>query len=123
MLRKMGCTVDIAQHGREALVRLNSASYDLVLMDCQMPEMDGFEATRVIRDASSAVLNHDVCVVAMTANAFAEDRARCLGAGMNDFLAKPVSQQALGEMLTKWLGPPRASAPEREPGEASGSAF
>ena len=103
-------------------MRLGSASYDLVLMDCQMPEMDGFEATRAIRDRSSAVLNHDVYVIAMTANAFAEDRARCLGAGMNDFLAKPVSQQALGEMLTKWLGPPRAAMPELEAGRVSGSA-
>ena len=122
MLRKMGCEVDLAQQGREALMRLGSASYDLVLMDCQMPEMDGFEATRAIRDRSSAVLNHDVYVIAMTANAFAEDRARCLGAGMNDFLAKPVSQQALGEMLTKWLGPPRAAMPELEAGRVSGSA-
>jgi signal transduction histidine kinase/CheY-like chemotaxis protein len=123
MLKNMGCDVDIAQHGREALVRLSSASYDLVLMDCQMPHMDGYEATRIIRDRSSAVLNHDVCVIAMTANAFAEDRARCLGAGMHDFLAKPVSQQALGDMLTKWLGPPRAAAPESERIEASGTAF
>ncbi len=117
MLKKMGCEVDIAQHGREALGFLSRKRYDLVLMDCQMPEMDGFEATHSIRDPASAVLDHDVRVIAMTANAFAEDRERCLAAGMNDFLAKPVTQKMLGEMLDKWLGPAQAL----EAGDASGS--
>jgi signal transduction histidine kinase/ActR/RegA family two-component response regulator len=105
MLKKMGFHVDIAQHGHEAIECLGKVRYDLVLMDCQMPQMDGFEATRLIRDPGSAVLNHDVCVIAMTANAFAEDRERCLAGGMNDFLAKPVNQKMLTEMLTRWLGP------------------
>ena len=111
MLKKMGFQVDIAQHGREAIECLVKVRYDLVLMDCQMPEMDGFEATRVIRDPASAVLNHEVCVIAMTANAFAEDRERCLAGGMNDFLAKPVNQNMLTEMLTRWLGPVPAVTP------------
>jgi len=102
MLVKMGYEVDLAEDGRQALERLAAARYDAVLMDCQMPEMDGYEATRHIRDLSSAVLDHDVPVIAMTANAFAEDRERCLAAGMNDFLSKPVDRATLEQMLEKW---------------------
>jgi signal transduction histidine kinase/ActR/RegA family two-component response regulator len=112
MLVRMGYEVDIAEDGREALERLGRCCYDLVLMDCQMPQMDGFEATRRIRDPGSGVLDPAVPVVAMTANAFAEDRERCLAAGMNDFLAKPVDRRMLESMLAKWLGPPAGSAPQ-----------
>jgi signal transduction histidine kinase/CheY-like chemotaxis protein len=111
MLTKLGHQVDVARHGREAVVKLSRTVYDLVLMDCQMPEMDGFEATRIIRDRSSAVLDHEVPVVAMTANAFPEDRARALACGMNDFLAKPVDRAVLASMLAKWLRPAQKSAP------------
>jgi len=106
MLTKLGHQVEVASNGREALAKLGKTHYDLVLMDCQMPEMDGFEATRVIRDRNSAVLDHDVPVIAMTANAFPEDRTRALAAGMNDFLAKPVDRAMLAAMLGKWLRPP-----------------
>ena len=102
MLVKMGYEVDLAEDGQQALDRLAAVCYDAVLMDCQMPEMDGYLATRHIRDPSSAVLDHDVPVIAMTANAFAEDRERCLAAGMNDFLAKPVDRSTLAQMLEKW---------------------
>jgi len=112
MLVKMGYKVDVAQHGGEAIERLAGTHYDLVLMDCQMPQMDGFEATRTIRAPDSSVLDHDVPVIAMTANAFPEDRARCLAAGMNDFLAKPVDRQMLATMLAKWVSPARSEAPE-----------
>jgi signal transduction histidine kinase/ActR/RegA family two-component response regulator len=105
MLTKLGHQVDVAKHGREAIDMLGKSSYDLVLMDCQMPEMDGFEATRVIRDRSSAVLDHEIPVIAMTANAFPEDRARALACGMNDFLAKPVDRSVLASMLDKWMKP------------------
>jgi signal transduction histidine kinase/ActR/RegA family two-component response regulator len=105
MLTKLGYRVDVAVHGREAIDMLGKFAYDLVLMDCQMPEMDGFEAARTIRDRSSAVLDHDVPVIAMTANAFPEDRARALASGMNDFLAKPVDRSVLAAMLAKWLRP------------------
>jgi CheY-like chemotaxis protein len=98
----MGYEVDLAEHGRQALERLAARCYDAVLMDCQMPEMDGYQATRHIRDPSSAVLDHDVPVIAMTANAFAEDRERCLAAGMNDFLSKPVDRATLAQVLDKW---------------------
>jgi signal transduction histidine kinase/AmiR/NasT family two-component response regulator len=102
MLLKLGHSVDLAQNGREALERLRTNRYDLVLMDCQMPEMDGFEATAQIRSTASAVLDRDIPIVAMTANAFDEDRERCLAAGMNDFLAKPVDRQVLAGIIEKW---------------------
>jgi len=106
MLTKLGYRVDVAPHGREAVDMLGKFNYALVLMDCQMPEMDGFEATRSIRDRNSTVRDHDVPVIAMTANAFPEDRARALACGMNDFLAKPVDRAALAAMLAKWLKQP-----------------
>jgi two-component system sensor histidine kinase/response regulator len=110
MLTKLGHQVDVAKHGREAIDMLGKADYDLVLMDCQMPEMDGFEATRVIRDRSSAVIDHDIPVIAMTANAFPEDRERALACGMNDFLAKPVDRSVLASMLDKWIRPASETA-------------
>ena len=105
MLNKLGHRVDVAKHGRQAVDMLSKSAYDLVLMDCQMPEMDGFEATRIIRARNSNVLDHEIPVVAMTANAFPEDRARALAAGMNDFLAKPVDRLVLANMLAKWIKP------------------
>lgn len=111
MLTKLGHRVDVAKHGREAIDMLGKSGYDLVLMDCQMPEMDGFEATRIIRDRSSPVLDHEIPVIAMTANAFPEDRARALACGMNDFLAKPVDRPVLAGMLEKWLKPASGTEP------------
>jgi CheY-like chemotaxis protein len=104
MLAKLRYQVDVATTGVEALARLGKTRYQLILMDCQMPEMDGFEATRRIRDRSSAVLDHEVPIVAMTANAFPEDRVRAIGSGMNDFLSKPVDQATLSAVIEKWLG-------------------
>ena len=86
-----------------AIERLATVAYDLVLMDCQMPVMDGYEATRMIRDPASAVRNHAIPIVAMTANAMAVDRQICLAAGMSDHLPKPVDPRALAQMLLKWL--------------------
>jgi signal transduction histidine kinase/CheY-like chemotaxis protein len=111
MLTKLGHQVDVAKNGREAIEMLSKSGYGLVLMDCQMPEMDGFEATRVIRDRASTVIDHDIPVIAMTANAFPEDRARALACGMNDFLAKPVDRSVLANTLAKWLKPPPARQP------------
>jgi CheY-like chemotaxis protein len=108
MLQRLGCIVEVADHGGQAIERLSRNRYDLVLMDCQMPEMDGLEATRLIRDTGSAVLDHAVPIVAMTANAFSEDRERCLAAGMNDFLSKPVGLEQLREMVTRWASPAAA---------------
>jgi len=109
MLAKLGVQVDVAKHGREAIEILSNVCYDLILMDCQMPEMDGFEATRMIRDPASSVLDHEVAVVAMTANAFPEDRARAIASGMNDFLTKPVDRSILEGMLAKWMKPTERS--------------
>jgi PAS domain S-box-containing protein len=103
MLSRLGLWVDLAQDGQEAVLALESNRYDLVLMDCQMPEMNGYEATRKIRDPDSAVLDHHVPIVALTANAFQEDRELCLEAGMDDFLTKPLSMKTLTETLRNWL--------------------
>jgi signal transduction histidine kinase/CheY-like chemotaxis protein len=116
VLAKLGVEVDVAQHGREAIEMLGKSRYDIVLMDCQMPEMDGFEAARIIRDRTSAVLDHDVPVIAMTAAAFPEDRARALASGMSDFMTKPVDRAILAGMLDMWLEQGR----EQQPRAASG---
>ena len=103
-MSKLGYTsVDVATNGIEAVRALELTDYGLVLMDCMMPEMDGFEATKVIRDTSSKVLNHNVPIIAMTANAMKGDRNQCLEAGMNDYLAKPVRKPELAEIMDKWL--------------------
>ncbi|MFZ4854949.1 MAG: response regulator [Desulfuromonadaceae bacterium] len=103
-LLTLGYKPDIASNGVEAVKALEQIEYDLVLMDCHMPEMDGFEATGVIRDPVSNVLNHRVPIIAMTANDMKSDRDLCLAAGMNDFLTKPVKVDALAAVLDKWLG-------------------
>jgi CheY-like chemotaxis protein len=103
MLNKLGYKADVVADGLEAVRALELINYDLVLMDCQMPEMDGFEATAMIRDVNSKVLNHDVPIIAITANAMKGDREDCIAAGMDDYLAKPVKQSELSEMLGKWL--------------------
>lgn len=111
MLEKLGCRVDVAANGREAVEGLARIQYALVFMDCQMPEMDGFEATRLIRQQERA-WGH-IPIVAITANAMAEDRARCLAIGMDDFLSKPVQSQDLAEILRRWL-PPQEGEAHRE---------
>jgi len=103
ILGKLGLKADAVANGLEALTALETISYDLVLMDCQMPEMDGYEATRQIRNPHSAVLDHEVFIIAMTANAMQGDRDKCLAAGMNDYMTKPVKPQSLAKVLDKWL--------------------
>ncbi|MBU2499887.1 CHASE domain-containing protein [bacterium] len=102
-LRRLGFAADLAEDGERAIAALTRIRYDLVLMDIQMPVMSGIEATRVIRDPSSPVLDHEVPVVAMTANAMAEDREECFAAGMNDYLTKPIKRKALADALGLWL--------------------
>ncbi|HEX4749710.1 MAG TPA: response regulator [Bryobacteraceae bacterium] len=101
MVRDLGYSVEVANNGLEAISRFALQNYDLVLMDCLMPEMDGFEATRRIRASGSVGLRTPI--IAMTANAFAQDRHECLAAGMTDYLSKPVRQQELKEKLEQWL--------------------
>jgi CheY-like chemotaxis protein len=92
--------VDCAANGAEAVQMVATTSYALILMDMQMPVMDGIEATRAIRNLSSY---SETPIIAMTANAFSEDRERCLNAGMNDFLTKPVVPDILFSKILKWL--------------------
>ena len=101
MLRRFGCRVDVAADGCEAVSAVRSFPYDLVVMDCQMPEMDGLEATQEIRKLQPPMCQ--VPIVALTANAFREDKERCLGAGMNDFLSKPLTLESLQLVLKRWL--------------------
>ncbi|MEI6259409.1 MAG: response regulator [Deltaproteobacteria bacterium] len=111
ILKKLGLRADAVANGVEALTALATLPYDLVLMDVQMPEMDGFEATRIIRNYKSGITNDDggvhlphiIPIIAMTAHAMHGDRERCLEAGMNDYITKPVSPQSLAEVLDKWL--------------------
>ncbi len=102
MLNKLGYHSDIAVNGKEAVKAVETAHYDIVLMDCQMPEMNGFEATEKIRQLESNTHIHPVKIIAMTANAMKGDREKCLEAGMDDYLPKPVKLQDLTDMLNKW---------------------
>ena len=103
MLRKLGCRTDAVANGREAVKALRNSSYDLMLMDCQMPVMDGFEATRVIREKEAEAKGPAMPIIALTASAMQADRERCLQAGMSDFIAKPVQPKELAEVLARWL--------------------
>jgi len=103
ILQKLGYRADAVADGREAVMALETIPYDLVLMDVQMPQMDGFEATGVIRDPASRVRNHHVPVIAMTAHAMKGDREKCLETGMDDYISKPVTALALNEILEKFL--------------------
>jgi two-component system sensor histidine kinase/response regulator len=114
ILEKIGYRADAVANGQEAIESLESVPYDLVLMDCQMPEMDGYEATRHIRDATSAVRNHRVPIVAMTANAMQGDRQKCVDAGMDDYVSKPVEPDELAQVIDRWL-PAEPAVPKKVP--------
>ena len=118
MLEALGCQADLAANGREVLEALKRKAYDVVLMDCQMPEMDGFEATRRIRDMETRGVPlcplplaprpspSRIPIVAVTAHAITGDRERCLAAGMDDYLSKPFMQDQLQALLVRWLPHP-----------------
>jgi len=101
LLEGLGWRCDVALHGRQALELLAARSYPIVFMDCQMPEMDGYEATREIRRREALVGGHQV-IVALTANALRGDEEKCLAAGMDDYIAKPIDPAELALMLAKW---------------------
>ncbi len=103
LLEKCHCRVDIAADGQEAVDAIARIAYDCVLMDCLMADMDGFAATAIIRQRELATGQH-VPIIAMTANAMQGDRERCLEAGMDDYLSKPVKVEALRDILNKWVG-------------------
>ncbi|MFN7262558.1 MAG: response regulator [Pseudobdellovibrionaceae bacterium] len=100
MLEELGCQVILAAHGFEAVEKLKSHEFDIVFMDCMMPQLDGFAATRLIRESAQF---KDLPIIALTAYAMSSDRDRCLQAGMSDYLAKPILLNHLEMMLQKWV--------------------
>ena len=98
LLEKFGLQADLAENGQQAIDHVSQKNYDLILMDCQMPVMDGYTATRILRSQQLKTP-----IVAMTANASAEDRSECIACGMNDFIAKPYQLHELSALLQRWL--------------------
>ena len=117
LLKMMGLRAEAVNNGQEAIEILELIPYDLVLMDVQMPVMDGLSATRAIRAPGSGVLNPHLPIVALTAHAMKDEASRCMDAGMNDYLSKPINPQALEEVLKKWL-PVQPVADVNKRGEA-----
>ena len=102
-LEKLGCRVDVAADGREAVQMATELRYSVIFMDCSMPEMDGFQATAELRNRLKGTRR--VPIIAVTANALAEDRERCLAAGMDDYISKPVRNEDLRVALLRWAAP------------------
>lgn len=122
MIEKLGYRVNVAANGREAVDSLARIPYALVFIDCQMPEMDGFEATRVIRKQEESLRQAGgrpphLPIIAMTANAMQEDCDRCQAVGMDDFLRKPVTSKSLAAVLNRWL--PRDQVPAEAESKAA----
>jgi Amt family ammonium transporter len=115
LIKQLGCTCDTVVNGREATLAVQQGNYDLVLMDCQMPDMDSFEATRSIRQLEAdATIDGHLPIVALTANALKGDRERCLDAGMDDYLSKPVQKQQIINLFEQFFK--NTSVPSRETG-------
>lgn len=110
MLRNFGCTIEVAHNGLEAIEAVKRKTYDLVLMDCMMPEMDGYEATSEIRHYQKAGVIPYFPIIALTANAIEGDREKCLSAGMDDYLSKPIKAKDLLNMIQSWLNHSQKSA-------------
>jgi len=116
MTEKLGYDADPVNNGAEVLTALQHAVYDGVLMDCEMPEMDGLETTARVRGWKAGAQNAAIPIIALTAHARSVDRERCLRAGMNDYLSKPIDAQELARVLARWLGVPGEKAPLPEAG-------
>jgi CheY-like chemotaxis protein len=101
LFEKLGCKMDLAVNGLEAVRMARSVDYDVIFMDCSMPELDGYEATARLRQLARPT-ERRVPIIALTANVMAEDRAKCLAAGMDDYLSKPIHIQALKGALQRW---------------------
>lgn len=110
LITKLGFIADVANHGSEALDMVRDQDYSLILMDCQMPVMDGFEATKAIRALRTPVAQ--VPIIAVTANVMEGQRDKCLAVGMNDYLPKPINKEVLGKAVDRWIPP--ATPPQTE---------
>jgi len=111
ILEKLGYKADLVGNGAEAVSALERTAYDIVFMDCQMPVMDGYEASRMIRSDSAKVINRKVIIIAMTANALKGDKDTCIQSGMDDYIAKPVTPGVLSEVLGKWAAKVTGDSP------------
>ncbi|MRR22031.1 response regulator, partial [bacterium] len=109
ILENLHCQVDVADDGASAVAAASRNRYDLVFMDCQMPEVDGYEAVRMIRhqEALAGEMSHHIPIIALTANALEGDRERCLAAGMDDYLSKPFNADQIATILLRWTQPER----------------
>ena len=117
MLSMLNCRIDVAETGRQAVMATAATTYDFVLMDCQMPEMDGFTATAVIRQREADTHAPRLPIIALTAHAMQGDRQQCLAAGMDDYLSKPFTLAQLGSVLTRWFhGRPLSVRPSVDEG-------
>jgi CheY-like chemotaxis protein len=105
MLNKQNCDYHLAENGQEALdiLKSHSESFDMILMDCQMPTMNGYDATRHIRENKHGHFDKNIVIIALTANAMKGDDIKCFEAGMNDYLTKPILSEGLASILHKWL--------------------
>jgi CheY-like chemotaxis protein len=101
LLEKFGCQVEVAANGKEAVEMTEKKDYDIIFMDCQMPVMDGYEATVLIRRRKDSTKH--VAIIAMTAHALEGEREKCLKAGMDDYLPKPIKKEAFLGMIQKWI--------------------
>jgi CheY-like chemotaxis protein/HPt (histidine-containing phosphotransfer) domain-containing protein len=123
ILKKHGWSVDAVANGREAVEAVAHRQYDLVFMDCQMPEMDGYMATAAIRVQEGPQPAHRLPIIAVTAHTLASDAARCLAAGMDDYLAKPVTPEQVAAVLARWTPARSGTPPRRSPGGTEGQAL
>ncbi|MBW2609779.1 MAG: response regulator [Deltaproteobacteria bacterium] len=112
LIKKLGYRVEAVANGEEAIQKLKSFPYDIILMDVQMPGMDGYEVTRIIRYSGSEVLNHDIPIIAMTAHAMKGDRERCFEKGMDDYISKPVEPDKLVEVIERQLSKSSSKDPK-----------
>ncbi|HJV85900.1 MAG TPA: response regulator [Noviherbaspirillum sp.] len=113
MLETLGCVTDTAEDGQQAVDKLRATDYDLVLMDCEMPGMDGYQATRMIRASQGS--SKRTPVVALTASSSQDEREKCIACGMDDFLSKPIRPQQVKGTLARWLGQASVDAPRAQP--------
>lgn len=103
MMEMMGCVVDVAEDGLSALAKYKNNHYDVIMMDVQMPELDGYEVTKQIREYEASGGKKPAIVIAITANSMQGDREKCLEAGMDDYISKPLRGEQLEKTLTKYL--------------------